>query len=91
MYGAGGAVEGGMAVFTRKAGWGFDEGAFGGAPGDAAGGSGGGILGGHGNGVGHNHHHGVANGSNGGVRSSIDRRPVGTAGSHSRVHGDAMV
>lgn len=91
MYGSG-PVELSNAVFTRKAGWGYDEGAFGGAPGDATGatgGIGGGhVMGGHhtGNGGGiMGHHNGVGNGA---THSSIDRRPVGTGAGH---RGDAMV
>jgi diacylglycerol diphosphate phosphatase/phosphatidate phosphatase len=88
MYGAG-PTELSNAVFTHKAGWGFDEGGFGGAPNDAATG-GGGLTGGHSGGgiLGGNNNAGYHN-NGGAVRSSIDRRPVGSSGQ--RIHGDAMV
>ncbi|RDL33896.1 Uncharacterized protein BP5553_08264 [Venustampulla echinocandica] len=71
------------AVFTRKAGWGVDEGGFGGAPFDASG-----LAGeiGNGHGFASPHHNGTATGGiipNGNHRhghhptSSIGRRPVG--------------
>lgn len=77
-YGMGGAGAGGFdtAVFTRKAGWGMDEGVFGGAPFDAAGGMTGGFGGG---GAGMS---GTTTG-----REPINRRPV--PGGHS--HGDHIV
>jgi diacylglycerol diphosphate phosphatase/phosphatidate phosphatase len=86
MYGSG-PVELSNAVFTRKAGWGFDEGAFGGAPGDASGATGG-VGGGYSNGTrgimsGHHDNNGIAGNGHG-----IDRRPVGTGVSR---HGDNMV
>ena len=88
-HGALGGFE--TTVWTRKAGWGFDEGDFGGAPFDAgSSGAGFGAATGAttgaaataGNGLGHGHHH------SGGVgRQSVDRRPV----PGSTTHGDQMV
>jgi diacylglycerol diphosphate phosphatase/phosphatidate phosphatase len=74
------------AVFTRKAGWGVDEGAFGGAPFDASGlggGIGGGITGGRLAGR-YNGNGGEILGGNDGrhATSSIDRRPVGASNGH---------
>jgi len=87
-----GPVELSNAVFTRTAGWGLDEGQFGGAPFDAAhgagmmSGNGGGIVGG--NGV-RNHTAGHS-----GIRHvqgthSIGRKEVGTG--YPVTHGDSMV
>jgi len=87
------------AVFTRKAGWGFDEGVFGGAPFDAAGGMGGsaGLHSGGmtGTGIGHRHHNGTGyanepmatTGHNRGL-DTIGRKEVAP---REHVHGDAMV
>lgn len=72
------------AVFTHKAGWGMDEGAFGGAPGDAATGAGGMA---NGVGMGTGHHGGIMGHQ---TARSIDRKAVG-AGNGSHVTGDAMV
>lgn len=82
-YGAGQA-ELANAVFTRRAGWGIDEG-FGGAPFDVAGGAGGlgagagmagGVLGGY-------HHNGAVAQGHHYETSTINRRPVGAPGSDS--------
>ncbi|MCJ1444620.1 MAG: hypothetical protein MMC23_005122 [Stictis urceolatum] len=90
-YGAGGPGAGGFAntVFTRKAGWGHEGGAFGGAPFDMADGSGPMGAGGYGaSGAtsGHQHHGNGPLGSNGisgthhdnaTLRTPVQRRPVG--------------
>lgn len=77
-YGAG-PVELMNAVFTRKAGWGLEEG-FGGAPFDAsgAGGMSSGMMGHQHNGVLSGHHH----------DAGVERRPVGAP---VVTRGDAMV
>jgi len=82
-----GPMELSHAVFTRKVGWGMDEGAFGGAPFDANGTAGAGIGAMAGTYGGREHHH-TSYGNN--YRNSVDRRPVG-APMGQRVHGDAVV
>ena len=69
-YGMGGPGAGGFdtAVFTRKAGWGSEEGTFGGAPFDAAGGMTGGA--------------GAGFGGAGAGREPVNRRPVPGTHSH---------
>ena len=92
-YGAGAPGAGGFenALWTHKAGWGLDEGAFVGAPFDAGfglrgmgagAGVGAGAATAAGSGLGHGRH------ASGGVgRQSVDRRPV----PGNTTHGDQMV
>ena len=83
-YGADQLDAGGFhsAIFTRQAGWGHEEGAYGGAPFDAGYGLGGGAGGAMG---GRHHHHGGSVGQNGVEMNRIERRPVPSA------RGDQMV
>ena len=92
-YGAGSPDAGGFhsAIFTRKAGWGHEEGAYGGAPFDAGyglGGMGGGPTGGM-MGGGH-HRRGDSMGQTGVEMNRVERRPVPPAKGHA-VQGDQMV